>query len=150
MSADLYVLVAAVTILSTVASSEPQARETCRPQIRFVDFPSRIDPLGEHRHVPLEVGSRVYVRRSIRIREFSATPHGGTFEQTEAVDAESRITRCATETVVVEPSGAVRHFAADAVIDRSEPARNYMIVVIPPDRLIPAYLRKTKPDIIVR
>lgn len=143
-----YVFIA-VLLLSPPPSPEAAPATSVR-DIRYVDFPASIDPLGEHRHVPLEVGSRVYLRRSLRVRELSRTSGGLTFEHTEAVDAASRITRLPNDTLVVEPDGTQRRFTADAVIDRSDPSRNFRIVVIPPDVPIPAYLRDAKPVIVVR
>lgn len=150
---SMFANVAAAVVMLGVASAtqEPDAApQSPAPEVRYVDLPARLDPLGTHKHVALQVGSRVYVRSGIRIREISSGPDGRTAEHSEELDAASRITRLPGETLVVEPDGTKRHFAVDAIIDRSEPARNYTIVIIPPGRPVPAYLRAVKPDLEVR
>ena len=140
-----------LAILMPAPSSQPTATPLAPvPEIRYVDFPARIDPFGTHKHVPLEVGSRVYFRASVRVHQISTNPDGRTFEQSETVDAASRVTRLANETLVVEPSGVERHFAVDAIVDPPDPSHDFTIVVIPPGRRVPAYLRNVKPDIVVR
>ncbi len=141
----------ALVMLSLATSPEPAvAPATSAPEIRYVAFPPRIDPFGTHKHVPLEVGSRVYFRPSVRVHQFATAPDGRRFEQSETVDAASRVTRLANETLVVEPSGVERHFAVDAIVDPPDPSHDFMIVVLSPGRPVPAYLRNVKPDIVVR
>jgi hypothetical protein len=151
MLASITYIFAALAVLAPAASPVPTAGPSASPhEIRYVDFPARIDPFGTHKHVPLAVGSRVYFRPSVRVHEMSTGPDGRTFEQSETVDAASRVTRLANETLIVEPSGSEHHFAANAIVDPPDPSRNFTIIVIPPDKPVPAYLRGMKPDLEVR
>jgi hypothetical protein len=140
-----------LAVLAPVPSSQPTATPPASVhEIRYVDFPARVDPFGTHKRVALEVGSRVYFRPGVRVHQIASAPDGRRFEQSETVDAASRVTRLANETLVVEPSGAERHFSVGAIVDPPDPSHDFTIVVIRPGTPIPAYLRDVKPDIVVR
>jgi hypothetical protein len=144
-----FCIVAAATLLCSYASAD-QPQPSQHPEIRFVDFPPRIDPQGTHRHYPLAVGSLVFFRQGMRVREVSRDPKGESVESSRSIDAESTVTRLPDETLIVEPDGTRLHLQPDAIIDRSEPSRNYEIIIVPPGRMVPAYLKSVKPDFIVR
>jgi hypothetical protein len=98
----------------------------------------------------MAVGSSVYFRQNVRVREFTTDSAGRSVEATRGIDAASTVRRLPNETLVVQPDGTTLHFTAGARIDRSDKARNYTVVIILPGNPIPAYLRGTKPDLEVR
>jgi hypothetical protein len=96
----------------------------------------------------MRVGSRVYYRPAIVMRQVIRSRSAGVMEQAFLVDAASTITRLRGETFVVEPDGTKWHLSPIVVIDRS--ARSYKYVVVPPDVAVPAYLKPVPPDVYAR
>jgi hypothetical protein len=140
----------ALCLLSAMLFMPAYASGESGPEIRYVELPPRLDPEGLHKRYPIPVGSLVFFRQNVRVVESSVNEKGQKFESVRSIDAASKFTRLPHETLVEEPNGTTLHLAPDAIIDRSEPSRNYSVVVVLPGRPIPPYLRSVTPDLVVR
>lgn len=116
--------------------------------VAYVDFPAAIDPGRTHRHIAMKVGSRLYYRPQLVIRQLIRSRTSGVVEQAILVDAASTITRLGGETLVVEPDGSKWRLSPVATIQRGAGAYKY--VVIDPDVPLPGYLRSRPADVFVR
>jgi hypothetical protein len=137
-----------MTTMPLGASAKDSAEPTSAGNIRFVDFPLRIDPYGQYKHIPMQLGSRLFFRPGILARQTLTSRQGKRVEQVFVLDGESFITRAPGETLIVEPDGTKWHLSPRVQIERS--TRSYKYVVIPPDRPLPQYLRSVGADIEVR
>lgn len=96
----------------------------------------------------MKVGSRLYFRPQLVIRQLIRSRAAGVVEQAILVDAASTITRLGGETLVVEPDGSKWHPSPIATVERS--ARAYKYVVVDPESPMPDYFRSARPDVYVR
>jgi hypothetical protein len=142
-------VVAAIVWLSAAQHAIAQPTDAgAAPGVAYVDFPATIDPDHSHRHVAMKLGSRVYYRPGITIRQVIRSRSAGVVEQAVLVDAASTITRLRGETFVVEPDGSKWHLSPVATIDHS--GRSYKYVVIPPGAPLPDYLKAVPADVYAR
>lgn len=115
------------------------------PQIRYVDFPSRIDPGGTHKHVPLTVGSRLYGRRQIVVHQLLTDRQGRPLDDAYVVDAASTITQTGGKATIVEPDGRTWQFSRPIRVDRTVPSWRH--IVVRAGEAVPKYLVPQAPDI---
>jgi hypothetical protein len=147
MLKSIVITAVAVVFAGGAAFAQPTP-PAATPDVRFVDFPSRIDPHGTHKHVAMRVGSVLFARRDVVAHETLTGRDGHAVDMAYPIDAESSITRLPGETLIVEPDGTTWHLSPTTRIDRS--GEWWRHIVIPPGNPIPAYLRASKPDIDLR
>lgn len=139
------VVIVALVVIPPGASAAADAGAIATPQIRYVDFPARIDPRGTNKHVPLAVGTRVYARSQIVVHQMLTDRQGRPFDDAYVLDAASTITQTGGRTIIVEPDGRTWRLARAVRLDRTVPSWRYVFVRA--GEAVPKYLESQKPDI---